>query len=58
MSSDDKNAPLAAQEDLSSGKKFMSNKGEQYYRVRFDWEFLKLVSSSKTELSNIHNVHP
>ena len=60
MSSDDKNAAtIAAQEDyLSSGKKFMSNKGEQYYRMRFDWEFSKFVNSSKTELSNIHNVYP
>jgi hypothetical protein len=58
MSLDDNNAALAAQEDMSSGKKFMSNKGEQYYRLRYDSEFSKFVSSSETELSNIHNVYP
>lgn len=59
MSLDDINAALAVKEGMESrGKKFMSNKGENYYRVRYDWEFTKFVSSSKSELSNIHNVYP
>jgi len=36
----------------------MSNKGEQYYKVRYDWEFSKFLTSSKSALSKIHKEYP
>lgn len=44
--------------ECSLGQKFMSNKKEQYYRVRYEWEFSNFLSSSKSELSKIHKVYP
>ena len=46
MDSNDQNAALHHDDVRAYGKKFMSNKEEQYNRVRYDWEFSRFRSLS------------
>ena len=51
--------PSSSTTSSSCGKKFLSNnKREHYYRVRYEWEFNKFLTSSKEKLSNIYTVYP
>lgn len=51
--------PSSSTTSSSCGKKFLSNnKREHYYRVRYEWEFNKFLTSSKEKLSSIHTVYP
>lgn len=40
------------------GRKFLSNKGNQYYEVQYQREYSNFTESSKTELDYIHKVYP
>ena len=46
MDSNDQNAANHHDDVRAYGKKFMSNKEEQYNRVRYDWEFSRFRSLS------------
>ncbi|KAL7553296.1 hypothetical protein ACHAWF_016563 [Thalassiosira exigua] len=44
--------------DVGRGRHFTSIKGEQYYRVRYEWEYSKFLNSSRSELRKIHDAYP
>mmetsp|Transcript_11934 Transcript_11934/g.22103 ORF Transcript_11934/g.22103 Transcript_11934/m.22103 type:complete len:851 (-) Transcript_11934:47-2599(-) len=58
LASREVNSVIKEKSDIGYSQTFMSNKGEQYYRVRYESEFSKFLSSSKSELSKIHEEYP
>lgn len=66
MSSDKRGGALASPSNDSviggradvAGQKFMSQKAEQYYAVRYESEFSKFLNLSSSKLDRIHRVYP